>query len=66
MLNNLFGFLYVLAVVSNSRIYGGLGLIPVFMAGIYFSWLVLLFGAWCQLCLSESRPLSAGALWRKM
>ncbi len=43
--NNLFGFLYVSRVVSNSRIYGGLGLIPVFMAGIYFSWLVLLFGA---------------------
>lgn len=44
-LNNLFGFLYVSRVVSNSRIYGGLGLVPVFMAGIYFSWLVLLFGA---------------------
>lgn len=44
-LNNLFGFLYVSRVVSNSRIYGSLGLVPVFMAGIYFSWLVLLFGA---------------------
>jgi membrane protein len=43
--NNLFGFLYVSRVVSNSRIYGSLGLVPVFMAGIYFSWLVLLFGA---------------------
>lgn len=43
--NNLFGFLYVSRVVSNSRIYGSLGLVPVFMAGIYFSWFVLLFGA---------------------
>jgi membrane protein len=43
--NNLFGFLYVSRVVSNSKIYGGLGLVPVFMAGIYFSWYVLLFGA---------------------
>src|SRR6185312_8942884 len=32
-------------VVSNSKIYGGLGLIPVFMAGVYLSWFILLFGA---------------------
>jgi membrane protein len=44
-LNNVFGFLYVSRVVSNSRIYGGLGLVPVFMVGLYFSWLILLFGA---------------------
>lgn len=44
-LNNLIGFLYVSRVVTNSKIYGSLGLVPVFMAGIYFSWLVLLFGA---------------------
>ena len=43
--NNLFGFLYVSRVVSNSRIYGSLGLVPVFMAGVYFSWYILLFGA---------------------
>lgn len=43
--NNMFGFLYVSRVVSNSRIYGSLGLVPVFMAGIYFSWLIFLFGA---------------------
>jgi membrane protein len=44
-LNNVFGFLYVSRVVSNSQIYGRLGLVPVFMAGLYFSWLILLFGA---------------------
>jgi membrane protein len=44
-LNNLFGFLYVSRVVSNSKIYGSLGLVPVFMAGVYFSWYILLFGA---------------------
>jgi len=44
-LNNLFGFLYVSRVVSNSEIYGSLGLIPVFMAGLYLSWAILLFGA---------------------
>jgi len=44
-LNNVFGFLYVSRVVSNSKIYGSLGLVPVFMAGLFFSWLILLFGA---------------------
>jgi membrane protein len=43
--NNLVGVLYVSSVVSNSKIYGSLGLVPVFMAGLYFSWLILLFGA---------------------
>jgi membrane protein len=44
-LNSVFGFLYVSRVVSNSQVYGKLGLVPVFMAGLYFSWLILLFGA---------------------
>ena len=43
--NNLFGVLYVSRVVSNSKIYGSLGLVPVLMIGLYFSWLILLFGA---------------------
>jgi membrane protein len=44
-LNNLFGFLYVSRVITNSRMYGSLGLIPVLMAGLYLSWVILLFGA---------------------
>jgi membrane protein len=32
-------------VISSSKIYGSLGLVPVFMVGLYFSWLILLFGA---------------------
>jgi membrane protein len=44
-LNNMIGFLYVSRVVTNSKIYGSLGLVPVFMAGLYFSWVILLFGA---------------------
>jgi membrane protein len=43
--NNLFGFLYVSRVVTNNKIYGSLGLVPVFMAGIYLSWWIMLFGA---------------------
>jgi membrane protein len=44
-LNSVFGFVYAKRVVSYSMIYGSLGLVPVFMAGLYFSWLILLFGA---------------------
>jgi membrane protein len=44
-LNNVFGFLYVSRVATNLKFYGGLGLVPVFMIGIYFSWVILLFGA---------------------
>ena len=44
-LNNVVSVLYVSRVVSNSRIYGSLGLVPVFMVGLYLGWLILLFGA---------------------
>jgi membrane protein len=43
--NNLVSVLYVSRVVSNSKIYGSLGLVPVFMIGLYFAWWILLFGA---------------------
>ena len=44
-LNNVFGFIYVSRTIQNSEMYGKLGLIPVFMIGLYFSWAILLFGA---------------------
>jgi membrane protein len=44
-LNNIFAFLYVSRVITNSQIYGKLGLVPVLMLGLYFSWVIILFGA---------------------
>ncbi len=44
-LNNLLSVLYVSRVVSNNKIYGSLGMVPVVMIGLYFSWMILLFGA---------------------
>jgi len=44
-LNNVFGYLFISRVFTNNTIYGSLGLLPVFMVGIYFSWVILLFGA---------------------
>jgi membrane protein len=44
-LNNMFNVLYVSRVVTYTNIYGSLALVPVFLVGLYFSWLILLFGA---------------------
>ncbi len=44
-LNNVFGYLYVSRVFSNLSFYGSLGLVPVLMVGLYFSWVFLLLGA---------------------
>ncbi len=43
--NNVVSVLYVSRWISNSKIYGGLAAIPVIMVGLYFSWLIVLFGA---------------------
>jgi len=44
-LNSWLGFLFISRVASNNAIYGSVGMIPVIMIGLYFSWLILLFGA---------------------
>lgn len=44
-LNNLVSVLYVSRVVTYSKIYGSLGLVPVFMVGLYLAWTILLLGA---------------------
>ena len=44
-LNNVFGYLFASGVVKNSIIFGPLFILPVFMAGLYLTWLILLFGA---------------------
>ncbi len=44
-LNSVLNTLYISRVVTYSKIYGGLGVIPIFLVGLYFSWLIVLFGA---------------------
>ena len=44
-LNNVFSVVYFGQVVRDSQIYGKLAIVPVFLVGIYFSWLIVLFGA---------------------
>jgi len=43
--NSWLNFLFISRVTSNNAIYGSIGMIPVIMIGLYFSWLILLFGA---------------------
>jgi len=44
-LNNQLNTMYLSRVVTYSKIYGSIGIIPVFLVGLYFSWLIVLFGA---------------------
>jgi membrane protein len=44
-LNNLFSVKFISRITSNNAIYGSLGLVPVFMVGLYLGWIILLFGA---------------------
>jgi membrane protein len=44
-LNNLFNVIYVSRVVTYTNIYGSIAVIPLFLVGMYFSWLIMLFGA---------------------
>ncbi len=44
-LNSQFNIIFASKVVSASKIYGPLGAVPVFLLGLYFSWLIMLFGA---------------------
>ncbi len=44
-LNSMLSVLFVSKVVTQAKIYGSLAMIPVFLFGLYLSWLILLFGA---------------------
>jgi membrane protein len=45
LLNSKFNVAFASRVVAASTIYGPLGVVPVFLIGLYFSWLIVLFGA---------------------
>jgi membrane protein len=44
-INGWLNTLYVSRAVTYSRIYGAIGIIPVLLIGLYFSWLIVLLGA---------------------
>ena len=44
-LNNLLNVIYLARVVQYSKIYGSIGAVPIFLLGLYFSWMIVLLGA---------------------
>ncbi len=44
-LNHRFSSLYLGQVVSSTNLYGSLAVLPLFLVGLYFSWVIVLFGA---------------------
>lgn len=44
-LNTMLSFIYLLNVTTAARLYGKLGILPIFLAGLYVSWLIVLSGA---------------------
>lgn len=44
-LNSQFNIFFASRVITTSKLYGSLSVLPVLLIGLYFSWLILLFGA---------------------
>jgi membrane protein len=44
-LNSLFNIFFASRIVTTSKLYGSLSVLPVLLIGLYFSWLILLLGA---------------------
>ena len=44
-LNNIFSIIYVSRLARFTNIYGSLAVFPLFLVGLYFSWLIMLLGA---------------------
>lgn len=67
-LNNLGSALYFSQVLHYSKVYGSLGAIPVMMVGLYFSWMIVLYGAEVAHAAAnpviETVPLPTGDLGR--
>jgi membrane protein len=52
--NNLLNTMYVFTVTSYREFYGGLGILPIFLVGLYVSWLIVLCGAQLTYSLEET------------
>ncbi len=65
-LNNALTFLYVQRVVATYNIYGSLGILPVFMLGLFVFWLILLFGAQITYAVQNVNYLSNQEIWKRL
>jgi len=58
--------LYVIRVIPYSKIYGSLGLFPIFMLWIYLSWIIVLFGVELSYTIQNVRVLDEKELDLRM
>ncbi len=65
-LNNALTFIYVQRVVTTYNIYGSVGILPVFMLGLFVFWLILLFGAQVTYAVQNANFLSNQELWKRI
>ena len=56
-LNSMLSTMYFSRVVSYSKIYGSLGILPIFLLGVYFSWFIVLFGAQVSYVVQNHRAI---------
>lgn len=59
LLNNYLSILYVHRVLSFQSLYGSVGIIPVLMIGLFFFWILILFGGQLT-CSAQSVDLQTG------
>jgi len=59
-LNNLVNVHYASKVFTYATIYGPMSLLPVFLLGLYFSWMIMLFGAQVACAFQSRRAYAMG------
>lgn len=59
-INNELNVLYASKVFTYTTIYGSMSILPVFLVGLYFSWMILLFGAQVSYAYQNRRAYMQG------
>jgi len=65
-LNNYLSVLYVGQVLRLQSLYGSVGIIPVFMLGLYFFWIFVLLGGQLSYAIQNVNYLSRREAWSKV
>jgi len=65
-LNNYLAFLYVRNVASTNRLYGGLGIVPILMLGLYIFWFFVLVGGQITYAVQNVHYRSSQTAWHSL
>lgn len=61
--NHTLSFIYVERVITQQSLYGSVGIIPVFMIGLYMFWLIVLFGGILTYAIQNANNLTNERAW---